>query len=285
MKSIMILGLNRSETPDGVTRHAANLALALNRIPHIKKIYLVVGVWQRDYFINSFGVISDKIEIIPINIENSMKNRNLWYIFQFHKIIKKYLPDLVHFAFPMPFLKKNISAPVVTTIHDLYPYDIPENFGFPKVLFNKYFLKEAIKKSDGLICVSKNTQKRLFDLFPKTNGKKNSVIYNYVDFDKVEPLLPKELEKYSEINFILCVGQHRKNKNIDVAVRAFKKLTQEKKIEDSMSLIIAGAKGPETNSIISLIDELGLKDRVTLLYSLTDKNLNWLYKNCKVNVC
>ena len=63
--------------------------------------------------------------------------RNLWYYNQLPAIVRRLKETVVHFAYPAPVNRHALGCPAVVTLHDLYPYDIPSNFGFPKVLFNR----------------------------------------------------------------------------------------------------------------------------------------------------
>src|ERR1019366_678927 len=42
---------------------------------------------------------------------------------------------------------------------DLYPYDIPENFGFPHYFANRAILRQCLSSVDGIACVSGGTSK------------------------------------------------------------------------------------------------------------------------------
>jgi glycosyltransferase involved in cell wall biosynthesis len=190
-------------------------------------------------------------------------------------------PDIVHLSFPLPFLKAKFNVSAVTTIHDLYPYECPENFGFPQVWFNRLFLRQCISNSDGLSCVSQVTLEQLKFYFPGLKPQqKIAVIYNYVDFNNIEPRPIKPLAENSL--FLLTVAQHRQNKNLDLLIKAYAKLLETKQINPSYQLIIVGSAGPETENIQNLIEQLKLQAQVILLSAITDPELCWLYQSCQI---
>ena len=138
---ILIPVLHRPTKPTGVCRHAANLAKCLAKQNAVTKVSVVTGVWQRDYFEESFGLTDKKIDLIGVDIKNSAISRNLWFLLGLPKLAKQLKPTLVHLSFPFPFIRQRFDCPVVSTLHDLYPYECPENFGFPQVWFNRHRLR------------------------------------------------------------------------------------------------------------------------------------------------
>jgi len=280
---IFIAALHRPIKPTGVCRHAANLARCLAEKPEVTKISIVIGAWQQYYFETAFALDSEKIKLVVVNIKNSSIVRNLWFLWDLPQLANKLNPDVVHLSFPFPFLKTRFNAPVVTTIHDLYPYECPENFGFPQAWFNRLFLKQSISNSDGLPCVSQVTLDKLKLYFPKLKPQqKVEVVYNYVDFDKIETKAPQQLAENSR--FMLSVAQHRQNKNLDILIKAYAQLLDSNRIEQDCQLVIVGTSGPETENIKGLIDQYNLESKISLLSALKDQELCWLYQNCQVFV-
>ena len=283
---ILIVALHRADKPTGVCRHAANLARCLAETDEVTKITLVTGAWQQHYFKTAFLLNSEKIQPLAIDINNTSIARNAWFLLGLPKLVKKLQPDLVHLSFPLPFLRAYISCPVVVTVHDLYPYKIPENFGYKQALFNRLFLQQCLKNSDAIICVSQATLEDLEYYFPEVTSRhqKAKVIYNIVDFTLVEAKPLKALADKSNSPFILCVGQHRKNKNIDLLIKSYALLRHERKLNDNTRLIVVGSVGPETENLVRSIEQLSLIDSVSILSEIDDNELCWLYQNCELFV-
>jgi glycosyltransferase involved in cell wall biosynthesis len=278
---ILISALNRSSKPTGVCRYAANLANCLADTNQISKITLVVGLWQKSYFQTLFNLNNDKVNIVAVDINQNSLARNIWYIYGLPKLAKSLHIDLVHVSFPIPFLRGLFYCPVVATIHDVYAYDIPENFGFPQVIFNQLFLKQCLNNSDAIVCVSEYTLNRLKEYFLNFNTL-NTVVYNHVDFSEIKAKSFKNIRNILETNFLLTVAQHRKNKQIDILIKSYYLLIKNNKIQKSTKLFIVGSEGPETENIRNLISQLSLQDRVLLVSSIDDSELCWLYQNCEL---
>ena len=280
---IAIAALHRPIKPTGVCRHAANLARCLAEKSDVSKISLIIGSWQQHYFETAFDLNSDKIKLVVVNLKNSSLVRNLWFLKGLPQLVNSLDADVVHLSFPFPFLRGKFKTPVVTTVHDLYPYECPENFGFPQVWFNRLFLKIAISRSDGLPCVSQITLDKLEYYFPRLKPQQQTeVVYNYVDFTGLEPEVPTQLS--ANTKFLLTVAQHRQNKNLDLLIKAYAKLLEQNKLDSDCNLVIVGTVGPETENLKSLIAEFELEKQVSLLSALSDRELCWLYQNCEIFV-
>jgi glycosyltransferase involved in cell wall biosynthesis len=278
---ILIAALHKPANPTGVCRYAANLAQCLADTQEVNKVTLIVGAWQKYYFKEFFN--SHKIQLISVDIKNSSLSRNIWFLFGLPKIVKGLNPDIVHLSFPLPFLRSLFSVPVVSTIHDLYPYEKPEVFGYPNVIFNQFFLKQCIEHSDGITCVSKTTLSSLKSYFPNIQSRKPiNAIYNYVDFSNIIAEKSTNLNMSDQDSFLLCVAQHRKNKNIDLLIQSFSFLKQHSYLKYATKLIIIGNIGPETESLCNLIQTLHLQDQAILIHAIKDNELCWLYQKCKV---
>jgi glycosyltransferase involved in cell wall biosynthesis len=280
---ILISALHRPSKPTGVCRHAANLAQCLADSDEVTKVTLIVGAWQRDYFEKSFTLSSQKIRLVDVNIKNSSLSRNIWFLFGLPKLAKSLNAELVHLSFPIPFINFLFSSPVVSTIHDLYPYECPDNFGYPQVFFNQLFLKICVNNSTGISCVSQTTLKSLEFYFPNiSQHKKTTVIYNYVDFSNILSNKLNGIENVTNDFFMLCVAQHRKNKNLDLLIQSYSLLLEHHKLKSSTKLIIVGSSGPETENIHNHIQKFDLQEQVLLLSSINDAELCWLYQNCEL---
>lgn len=276
---IFIAALHRPIKPTGVCRHAANLARCLVEQPEVSQITLMIGSWQQYYFETAFDLKCEKIKLLAVNIKNSSLVRNLWFLWDLPRMANELNPDVVHLSFPIPVLRAKFNMPVVTTIHDLYPYECPENFGFPQVLFNRLFLRQAINNSDGLPCVSRVTADKLKFYFPRLRPQQQvEVVYNYVDFAKLEFAPPQNFN--NESRFLLCVAQHRPNKNLDLLLKSYIEFLETQALEQNCQLVIVGSSGPETENIKSFIANHSLETRVTLLSAIDDQELGWLYQNC-----
>jgi glycosyltransferase involved in cell wall biosynthesis len=167
------------------------------------------------------------------------------------------------------------------TLHDLYPYDIPQNFGFPKVFFNRLVLQECVRSADAIACVSESTRLSLTARMPQAISNKAVTVYNCVE-PSVAAVKPSFLDDWAGDPFFLCVAQHRRNKNILLLLQTFKELLSSQRITSPSRLLIVGMSGPETAQIYHYIHESGLRQHVMLTSGITDSELQWCYRNCEV---
>jgi glycosyltransferase involved in cell wall biosynthesis len=188
--------------------------------------------------------------------------------------------DIVHIAYPSPVHASAFPCPLVVTLHDLYPYDIPSNFGFPKVLFNRIILRQCLRGANAIACVSDSTRLRLGIKIPEVMSKAVT-IYNCVESGPV-PMKPSFVSAWKDVPFLLCVAQHRRNKNIILALRAFKQLIAGHEISPETRLIVVGMSGRESADIYGFVRASHLTERVLFESGISDAELQWCYRNCEV---
>jgi glycosyltransferase involved in cell wall biosynthesis len=283
---ILIAALHRPTDPTGVCRFAANLARCLVDRIEISQITIVIGKWQSHYFENLLETSPSKIKLISIDVKNTSISRNLWFLFGLPKLARQQQADRVHLSFPLPFIRSLFPCPVVVTIHDLYPYQFPENFGYKQAIFNKLFLQQCLHQCGGITCVSQTTWQALNYYFPHIHKKNKltTVIYNFVDFSRVHTQPTIKFQQQFEFPFILCVAQHRKNKNIDLLIKSYDALKSAKQINPLTRLVLVGSPSTETAALHTLIKNLSLGSSIQMLSSIDDHELCWLYQNCQLFV-
>jgi glycosyltransferase involved in cell wall biosynthesis len=278
---ILITALSAAKGPSGICRHAYNLARCALRQTLVGRIYLLIGEWQMNYFSSLFGFDDSKLTIIAVKISSDAVARNRWYLRELPDIAKKLCADIVHLSFPVPVRRRLFVCPVIVSLHDLYPYDKPANFGFPRVIFNKVFLQQCLKEVDVVACVSETTLSRLSALIPRIAYRKGVVIHNCVDIS----IVGCEKRYFPEIEnaqLFLMVAQHRSNKNIMLALCVFCGLLRRFKIAKDTRLFVVGNEGPETVNIKRFIEREALQNNVILIDKLSDKQLTHLYLQCRV---
>ena len=105
----------------------------------------------------------------------------------------------------------------VTTVHD-FTY---EHFvRGPRLWVHSWQKRLAVKKSQGIICVSENTMKDLLDFYPWVDPESVKVVYNGVGevfspVDNAASTLEKELGFHPDNPFLLFVGDRSAYKNFD----------------------------------------------------------------------
>jgi glycosyltransferase involved in cell wall biosynthesis len=280
---IMVTAASFSSEISGIQRHAFNLVRCLLRRPEISRVDLVVAPWQTK-LARTVGIDRDvRLKTYVADMDKGSLSRNSWYYRKLPLLIAQLHPDLVHLTYPVPIDAGSLSCPTVLTLHDLYPYEIPQNFGFPQVIVNRLILKQCLRNVDAIACVSDTTMARMRQ-YVATSIQENAVrIYNCVEPEPqriVRPPIPGWLGE----PFLLCVAQHRRNKNVALLLQAFRRLLVASAIPSAMKLVVVGIEGPETRRIRQLISELELGSSVFLLQGLSEPELQWCYARCEALV-
>ena len=126
----------------------------------------------------------------------------------------------------------SLDCPTVVRLHDLYPYEIPGNFGFPQVIFNRLVLRLCLRRVDAIACVSETTMLRLRHYASRSTWPKAVLIYNCVEPEPLCATLSPILDLWHE-PFLLSIAQHRRNKNIGLLIRAFHRLLRTAEIDEA----------------------------------------------------
>ncbi len=279
---ILISALSRFTQPTGICRYAANLARCLSDLPQIADIKLVLGQWQVGYFQTVFDITSNKIELVPIAIANDTLARNRWFAFGLPQVANSLNSAIVHLGFPLPILRARFKCPVVVTVHDLYPFELPESFARLEGLGRRILIKQCIRGSDAVACVSEGTLAAVEKRFPRLSSKVPlALVHNYVDFS---PRSEAPSAACDPRPFLLTVAQHRPNKRLDLLLKAFARLRSEGRVSSELKLLVVGSEGPESAALRALSRSLMIDSCVQWVSQLTDPQLAWMYQNSKAYI-
>jgi glycosyltransferase involved in cell wall biosynthesis len=280
MKVVIAL-TSASDQISGVQRHAINLARCLLTRDEITAVHLIVASWQQQCLRSIEPICDTRLHLHTVYLNNTSIGRNLWYYTKLPRIAAELKADVVHFAYPMPIRRHIYGCRTVLTLHDLYPYDAPGNFGFPKVLFNEAVLRQCLRAADAVTCVSRSTFDRLKAIDPPVARSKATVISNCVEpQSRVSDRSP--VPGWAGEPFLLCVAQHRQNKNLLLLLRIFRRLLLTNQLSAGARLIIIGVPGPQTKAMQQFLASTKLQDRVSLLNGLSDEEVQWCYRNCNL---
>jgi glycosyltransferase involved in cell wall biosynthesis len=211
-----------------------------------------------------------------VDLPNNSLSRNLWFATGLPALAERTKSQVMHLSFPIPlFIKRRIKT--VATVHDLYPYDLPENIGFPKVYFIRAFFRSCLENSDAITCVSNSTLNRLKATILVSNDKPMVAIPNAIDFTDVESRRPPWVGSRP---FVLMVAQHRVNKNLSLAIDGFERMLYTGVVAPNSNLVIVGSQGPETPTIQDAVRRKNLSDRLKFASCITEAELRWLYEHC-----
>lgn len=211
------------------------------------------------------NIFRKEIDIVTKQ-ESSISFKILRYLPFLKKLPSK---SIFHSSYYRVLLQRDVIN--ITTVHDFtYEYFIS---GLAKYihLWQKGF---AIKKSDGIICVSENTKKDLMKFYPMIDESKIKVIYNGVgdEFMKLhEPkeYLDNEFKVLKDKKYILYIGDRSSYKNFDVAVGVLRSLVE-------YSLVVVGGQEFTNFELENMKD---IKSRVFHFRGIDGDKLNTLYNN------
>ncbi len=275
---VLVTAIAQPAGISGVQRHALNLVRCLLHSTEITSVHLILAPWQSHLPALAGLEHGDRLRIEIAEVKRGSLSRNLWHLRQLPALARKVRADLVQLSYPVPFRRAAMPCPVVMTLHDLYPFVIPRNFGFPQVIVNRLILRLALHQADAISCVSRTTLHALQDsqLGPAALC---TVIPNCV-----EPGPPTSsrgpLTDWNGETFLLAVAQHRRNKNLGLLLRSFGQLLASEFLPRTARLVIVGMQGPETPKLQKLARELDITSRVDLLQDLSDPALQWCYRHC-----
>ena len=164
----------------------------------------------------------------------------------------------------------------VVTIHDLVWRICPKTMRMTGLLMDMLTMPIAVKNSDVVLAVSKNTASDLTRLM-KVSPDKISVTQlgvRTLSKKKTHPLLTKTENGKA---FLLTVGTIEPRKNHHRLIRAYSQL--DCNIKKSMDLIIVGGSGWGNVQLSKLINSYGLSENVQIRNYTTSDELDWLYRN------
>lgn len=156
----------------------------------------------------------------------------------------------------------------ITTVHD-FTYEYYRT-GLSRWIHSLQ-KNRAIRKSDGIICVSENTKKDLLKFYPDIEKEKIQVIYNGVsdDFfqlDNPHKYLIGIYEQLQNKKYILYIGDRKGYKNFDIAVKVVEQVC------NCILVIVGGGDLSENEKKI-------LKNDYIHYQGISAKDLNILYNN------
>lgn len=275
---IVIAGVSAPSQLNGVSRHAANIVRGLLALPDKLEIHLLAGEWQSEMFAQAIGSANPRLRIHSVSIAHRNLARIRWYYRDLPHIANQLAADVVHLSYTMPIDRRAFACPTGVSLHDLYPFDIPRNFGFIKGAINRQLMSQCLRNVDGIACVSESTRRRLRRRFSPALHRKAVTIPNAVEPIASAPVRPAQIP--ADRTFLLCMAQHRVNKNIPLAVQIFEHLLRRRILHPDTKLLVIGIPGPETPRIHAQIRASKLDRNVILLSGISEGELQWCYLNC-----
>ena len=197
------------------------------------------------------------------------------------ELIKKIKPDVIRSYNPLiqgwtaTQIGKELKIPVVISLHADYDRDLRyharknRNFkSFFKLIYSKNKLeKYSLRNADKIIIIYDFIR----DYAEKLGAKNITLIHNRIDLSQFTPKSNYNFEKSKPI--IICVGRLMNEKNQQCLIRAIKDL--------EVSLVLVG-DGVQYDELVSLVEELGIKDKVKFEKSIPNSEIHKLYASSDI---
>ena len=183
---------------------------------------------------------------------------------------KHYEPDIIHETYYNGIIRTKTGTKKIITVYDMIHELFPDQF--PKKDKTSELKKFAVTKADHIICISKNTQKDLVDIF-NIDIKKTSVIYLGFSLTTAKINEPQGFRK----PYLLYVGSRNGYKNFIRFVKAY----AAPKIKNSFNLVMFGG-GRLNDQELSLFDKLKIPRDSLQQVSGDDAELAGYYKNASL---
>jgi glycosyltransferase involved in cell wall biosynthesis len=278
---VVIAALTAPTQLNGVSRHAASLACGLSMIPSAPEIHFVAGAWQREMFSKVLADHRGRVHCHWVSSRNNNFNRLAWYYRDLPKIASQLETDLLHYVCPAPLHVGELRCPTVVSLHDLYPFEIPGNFGYGKGILNRLIMRQCLEGADAIACVSATTRRTLEWRLGQKMARKAVTIFNIVDPEKtITTRVPQALREGDR--FLVCIAQHRRNKNLPLALSIFQHALRAGVVPVNTLLLIVGITGPMTREIRKQVERLSIEQHVVLVSGLSDEELQWCYRHCEM---
>ena len=168
---------------------------------------------------------------------------------------------------------------VILTVHDLVAFLFPDKHDFKARIIEKLTATLAMRNAHSIICPSRNTQKDLERLFPRTVGKTvcipEAARSNFHRKDMNDSTSTLILSKYNlPKQYILNIGTLAPRKNIVALLKAYAQLPIT--LKSVYSLVIVGGKGWYYSEIFDAVEKLNLEHNVIFTGYIDDYDLPYI---------
>jgi alpha-1,3-rhamnosyl/mannosyltransferase len=215
-----------------------------------------------------FSDLPCQIERLP-NWTRYVTRRFMWE----HMLLP--LRNLARFSVvlnPHPVCPPCLRLPTIPIVHDLTPLRL-RHLHPPRYKATFWADLQTLRLAPAVVAVSNSTRADL-ERLELVRSERIRVIH------EGPGIMPDQAPKYQDSiarPFLLYVGGLWTHKNVVRLVHAFARLKQ-----SELSLVLVG--GGPTVGVLRAAESLGVARRITLLNSVTDARLSWLYSNCRAFV-
>lgn len=261
--NIVINAVLEHEQPRGVGRYINNLLPAMANLDKKNQYYIYYGKWMKNY--TFLKIKQNNFHFIELDIKKSQIIRNLYLALFLPLKCMKYHPDVFFLIDTQAILIK--PCKVLSTIHDLAEFVVPEKYSKKHAFFRKIIVTVQVKLSNTILTVSQYSKNDICKRFNIPESRVH-VVYNSVNVNSTAKKVQPE-------NYFLFVSETEKAKNLMVLIKAFEILPNE--IKEKYSIYVVGKKGNDYENINKEIEQAGITSKVIFWGYLSDEKLSCLY--------
>lgn len=166
----------------------------------------------------------------------------------------------------------NSRSILISTIHDMIPFRVENKYSFFRSIYVKILSKKAAQISNRVVTVSKFSKKDIAEI-ANIELSKIDVVYNFV------PELSFTSDTISEPYFV-TVCTIEPGKNIENMILGFKEFIANNKCYEFYKYKIIGQFGWNYSSLILLLKNLKIEDKVEFTGYLSDSEKNMILRKC-----
>lgn len=214
--------------------------------------------------------------------------KKLWtqFALPLHLFLEPKRPHV--FFSPSHYAPRIAPVPTVISVMDLSYVKYPELFNKSDRLQLKNWTSYSIKNAKKILTISNSSKS---DIIKEYGASESKIEVTYLGIKPIISITPhiyamQELTQKYKIpeKYILFVGTLQPRKNITKLIEAFTLLVKDKKIPESVDLVIVGKKGWLYDEIIASPEKLGISKKVHFLDFVNDEDLALLYSHAQVFV-
>ncbi len=243
----------------------------------------------KNYDFKDYSILENhaNIKIVNINVSKNSPLKNiLWHQWSFQKLQAFYKCDIAYIPNFSLLLWKRI--PTVVTIHDLIEYNVPDKFGWFRMIYRK-IIDPLMTRNSTFITTVSACSKRDIVRFCHVDEEKIIVIPNAVDRSKFKKNNEIDIEncllKYNLVykGYFLFVGTiDYPGKNIMSALTVFFNLKEKYGIVEKM--VIVGKRGYNSDVIYKYVNDSVFGRDVVFTGYVPDSDLPFLYGGARVMI-
>jgi glycosyltransferase involved in cell wall biosynthesis len=259
-----------SQKYGGVSRYFVELA---NNMTLYKNKKVTVKINSAFFKTNYLSNINQKILFNGFKVpdfKGSARLCSIVNLFVSPILSKHYDPDIIHETYYNGISRNKTRAKKIITVYDMIHELFPDQF--PKKDKTTQLKRIAVTEADHIICISKNTQKDLVDIF-NIDIKKTSVIHLGFSLTAAKINEPQGFRR----PYLLYVGSRNGYKNFIRFIKAY----ATPKIKNYFDLVMFGG-GRLNDQELSLFDKLKVPRDSLQQVNGDDAVLAGYYKNASL---